>query len=163
MMRTGCRLLWSVTMTLALAGILRAQEEGGNDVEGAKQVLAAFSQAWEEGDVAAIASLWNADGDMITATGQRATGRSEIEALLSRDLAGFMKGTRFRVEIDEVKPLANGVMLIDGSASLAGVLAPDGKKMPPLGHLIVAVVVKTNGSWKIQALRIFVPVPSPEE
>lgn len=157
------RSLFFGAILFAASGALSADEPAVDVTDSVKQLAQAFSQAWEAGDTRAMASLFVATGDVITATGHRSEGRSEIEALFTEEHSGYMKGTRFRVEIATVQSLASGIALMDGSALLAGVKTSDGRKMPPLRHLIFAVAIQKEGIWKIQALRIVVPVPSPEQ
>jgi uncharacterized protein (TIGR02246 family) len=160
MLHVRCRIMLTVALAL-VAGMVHAQEKAlATEVQ---SLTKSFSDAWESGDSAAMAELFTADGDLVLATGLKVNGRSQIKSTLTDEHERFMKGTRFRIEVDSVRELAAGVALMDGSAQLAGVRTPDGNAVQPLPHLVFAAVVRRAGEWKFEALRISVPVPTAPE
>ncbi len=147
---------------LALAGALPAQEEGA-DHEGLKTLAASFSAAWERHDPVALADLWVADGDLVNPTQRKARGRAELVEFFRDEHSSYMKGTSLTVKVTGARVLGPGLALIDCEAQLTGVKTPDGKALPPLKHLVFAVVTKAGERWQFVSARLSVPVPPPEK
>jgi uncharacterized protein (TIGR02246 family) len=147
---------------LALAGGLLALEDGV-DHEGVKTLAASFSASWERHDPAALADLWVADGDLVNATQRKARGRAELVQLFRDEHASYMKGTSFPVKVTGTRVLGPGLAQLDCEAQLVGVKTPDGKALPPLKHLMFAVVTKAGERWQFVSARLSVPVPAPEK
>jgi uncharacterized protein (TIGR02246 family) len=147
---------------LALASGLSAQEDGV-DHEGVKTLAASFSAAWERHDPAALADLWVADGDLVNPMGRRARGRAELAQFFRDEHASYMKGTSLTVKVTGARVLGPGLALLDCEAQLVGVKTPEGKALPPLKHLVFAVVTKAGERWQFVSARLSVPVPPPPD
>jgi len=156
------RYLLPLVALLTVGSPLAAQEDRA-DAEGLRALTAAFSAAWEAHDPDALAGLWVPDGDLVDPMGQTARGRVEVSRLFREEHASYMKGTALNVKVTATRVLGPGLALLDCDAQLRGVKTPDGKALPPLKHLVVAVVTKGAEGWRFVSVRLSVPVPPPPE
>ena len=83
--------------------------------------------------------------------------------VLARLRRVLSRGQDLRTVITATRVLGPGLALLDCDAQLRGVKTPDGKALPPLKHLVVAVVTKGAEGWRFVSVRLSVPVPPPPE
>ena len=81
-------------------------------------------------------------------------GRAAIEQQLAEDFKGRFKGAVVKFAPDqEIRHLGADLAIVDGSATLSGVITSTGAAMPPTRYFHTIVVAKRDGAWQILALR----------
>lgn len=116
------------------------------DVAAIRAAAAAYRQALEKGDAAALRAMWTADGDIVDGWGNR---------LKPQDATGLGGGAtpgkprpEFRINETQLRFVTADVALEDG---MVDVVLPGMKT--PLEGWFSAVWVRTAGGWKLAALR----------
>ena len=130
-----------------LASGTRSLEDQRQETDAIRQASREFVEAFNKGDVKAVAALWTEDGDLTDESGRRLTGRSAIE----KEYARFLKenpGTKIRIVIDSLRLLSVDAAIEDGRAMLDP--APAGA---PATSKYTAVHVKTDGKWRMSTVR----------
>ena len=120
-----------------------------------------FAAAWNRGDAAALAGTYVEDGVLIDPFGNAARGREEIEALLARTLSGPLKGSQTFFTIQEVRSLAAGVALVDGTQMVTGIVGPDGAAAPDVELHVVVAMTGRKGQWQFVDGRPYAFLPAP--
>src|SRR5215218_9143255 len=113
----------------------------------------AFVEAFNKGDVKAVAAFWTGDGDYTDQLGKRLTGREAIEKSFTEFFAEN-SGAKLRIEIDSIKFITAEVAIEDG---MTAVITPDGA--PPSRAKYTIVHVKKDGKWSIGSVRESAYVP----
>ncbi|NMN99157.1 SgcJ/EcaC family oxidoreductase [Antrihabitans stalactiti] len=116
-------------------------------------VIEDFCQAWNRGDAAAVAQTYAADGRLINPLGDSYDGREAVRDGYAEYFSGMLAGSTTEISIDEIRRLADGLFVVDGTQLVSG--AP----LPPL-HITV-VVRESNGKAEIVEFRpyAFLVVP----
>ncbi|HTU24719.1 MAG TPA: nuclear transport factor 2 family protein [Pirellulales bacterium] len=126
--------------------------------EGLRQVIAAYGKALAEGDMAAMAKFWTADGNYVDPRGRSVKAREALEKMVQLDKEG-LKGSipHLALETESLRLVTPEVALEDGVSELA----TEGEK-PIFRGRYLAVWVKQQGSWLLSSLReSLAPPPSP--
>lgn len=124
------------------------------------KVTVEYQEAYNSHDAKAAAAFYAVDGDRRTPDGRVIQGRAAVERQLAQDFAG-----RFRVatvvfdRAAEIRYVSSAIAILDGSARVSGVAAPNGTPMPAARYFHTIVLVKRHGVWQILALRNW-PAPS---
>lgn len=108
-------------------------------------VIENFCQAWNHGDAAAVAQTYAADGRLINPLGDIYDGRQAVRDGYAEYFNGMLAGSTTEISIDDVRRLADGLFVIDGTQVVNG--AP----LPPL-HITV-IVRESNGNADIVEFR----------
>jgi len=124
-------------------------------------IEAKFAAAWAAHDPKALAGFWTEDGDFMDPTGGFARGRKELEALFAGEHAGVMRASTYSFRLDSSRAIAPGVVVTDWTNTINGMVAPDGKPLPPFTHHVTTVFVKRNGRWWKSAARAVALLPPP--
>ena len=130
--------------------------------EAAVRALAArLVEAWNGADSRGLADVFAEDGDLIAGDGKLTSGRAAIESYFAHLLETMPRGTRFRLTVTNVRPVAPGVALLSSSG---GFLLPGEEDVTPERRgLQVLVAVHGAGAWKatlLQRTRITPPPPA---
>jgi uncharacterized protein (TIGR02246 family) len=135
-----------------------AEEPTGMDDEAAIRSLAdRYTAGWADGDAAAIASLFGADGDLVGVEGRVSKGRAAVQARLAEDFEGMFKGTQIAITIESIRFLEPTIAIVDGTFEISGITGADGAAAPPLKGLYSNLVEKEGGDWLFEAVRPMVP------
>jgi uncharacterized protein (TIGR02246 family) len=152
----------ALTTALVLAGstplVLTA---ASNDEAAVREHCASFVAAWNHHDAKAMAATWAEDGNLINPFGRTASGRAEIEKLLSEEHATAMKGTTYNVIATTIQFVSPTVAVTDWSSEINGMHDQTGAALPVFKHHVVAVMVKKDGHWSSAAVRAFADLPPP--
>jgi uncharacterized protein (TIGR02246 family) len=142
-----CFLCFTIAALLWTAKV-RAQQPGARSPEqnAIEDTARAFVQAYDEGNAAAIASMWTEDGEYVVGQ-QTVKGRPAIEKLYS-DFFKAHPGSKMEVKIDSIRVLAPTVAIEQGTASVFD--SPNG---PPTSGAYTAVHVKQDGKWRMASVR----------
>lgn len=116
------------------------------DVKAIREAAAAYQQALERGDGAAIANLWTADGDIVDELGRVTKGRETAAGTVP----AADDATRPVVHISEtsLRFLTPDVAIEDGTVEVT----PPGAAAPAKGRF-TAAWVRQDASWRIAGLR----------
>ena len=112
-----------------------------------------YVEAWDRADAAAIAAYFAPDGDFTNPTGFHAQGHADIAAFYAQAFAAGYAGSRGGLKVLRTRLVAPGVMVVDGEWSIRGARTPQGGARPSEQGLATAVLVRTDGAWRIAALR----------
>ncbi|MEJ1967832.1 MAG: SgcJ/EcaC family oxidoreductase [Rhizomicrobium sp.] len=116
-------------------------------------LLGRFMQAWSAADANAIAALFADDADFVSPDGYKACGRAAIAAFYAAAFARGYAGSHGAGEVAAMRPVAHELMLIDGRWCIDGARTESGDARPAQRGLLAALVRRTDGVWRIAALR----------
>ena len=118
-----------------------------------RNLIPAFTDAWARSDASGLASLFALDGDLMIPTGNVFSGREAISAFYASVFAKGYRGSNGAGEIVRVRFVQANVAVGDGTWSITGVHAKDGKDAAVERGVFTFVAVKQGEQWKISALR----------
>ncbi len=133
------------------------------DDQALKDRVNEFQTAWNKDDTKAMAALWTEDGSLVNPFGATAHGRSEIEKIFVDEHSHAFKATRYEASEVKVQQVTADVAIVDITANISGVHAPDGSAAPDYPHHVVWVFVKKDGQWMAAAARPYQFSPKPSE
>ena len=116
------------------------------DMQAIKQAAAAYSAAFEKGDVDRLLSYWSPDAEFIDESGKMTQGRNAIAAMLRKSQAS-LKGYKLKLEGSQLRFVTADVAMVDGKATL---VSPEGTEV---ATPFAAVWVKSGGKWLVRSLR----------
>jgi uncharacterized protein (TIGR02246 family) len=138
-------------IALALAAALLAQPD--SDDAAVRAVVQKYMDARDRQDPRGIEELFTADADQLVSSGEWRKGRPDVvKGTLASSQARSGKRT---ITLESVRFPALGVALADGRYDLAGGAGADTRHM-----WTSLVLVKTEGGWKIAAIRNMLPAPA---
>lgn len=112
---------------------------------------AAFQSAWNAHDMTAFAGLFHADATFVNRFGHYVRGVDEIVALHRPIHETIYRDSSVENELIDATPVGDGATVIHfWSRFHAGPAHPNGAH--DLDTLILAVVTRREGIWRIQAL-----------
>ena len=114
----------------------------------------ALTQAWNAGDVPAIAATFAPDGRLVDPLGNEWDGREVVEGAYEENFKGLLAGTSTEVVIDSVRELAPGLAILDGWQTFSKTL--------PRMHL-TAVVRSDGDTARIVECRPYVLLEAPSD
>jgi len=129
--------------------------------EAIRKLYAQFVAAWNKHDVKAMSAMWVEDGDDVEPDGTTAKGRGEVEKLFTMEHSSVMKKTTLALTVDSVWFITANVALVDGTYELKGVVAPDGKELPPRKGRLSSILLHEREKWWIAASRLMIPEKLP--
>ena len=129
--------------------------------EAIRKLYEQFTAAWNKHDAKAMADMWVEDGDDAEPDGHVAKGRGEIEKMLTLQHKSVMKDSKLTLAVDSVWFITANVALVDGTYEVDGIVAPDGKKIPPRKGRLSSILLHERGHWWIAASRLMIPAPLP--
>jgi uncharacterized protein (TIGR02246 family) len=135
-----------------------------SDVMNEEAIRKAYDQytaAWNRHDVKAMAAMWVEDGDEVEPDGHVAKGRAELAKMLTVQHETVMKKTTLALTVDSVWFIDANVALVDGAYEVSGIVAPDGKELPPRKGRLSAILLHERDRWWIAASRLMIPAPLP--
>jgi uncharacterized protein (TIGR02246 family) len=137
-----------------------AAEEAVSDEDLLDAQAEAFEAAWAQGDAAALAALFTADGNTVGPEGVAFQGREAVQGRYQELLGGMYQGTTISIETTSTTFPAPDVAFVHGSYTIHGITNEDGEAMEADG-VFMNVAVKQSGEWKIHSSRPMVPLPAP--
>ncbi len=160
-MKSTCRTVPLVLLILGISAGVPAQEKtsapspadkppagpAAEADQAIRQTAAAFAQAFNRGDAAAVAACWTDDGDYVDDDGTRYQGKAQIEKAYAAFFAEH-PGVQIRVVVDAVRLATDDTAIEDGRASLGPF-----PLVPPSVSRYSAVHVKRDGQWRMTSVR----------
>ncbi len=142
-----------ITLSLGISSFSVAQPT--SDEVSIQKLWKDYETAYNSGDAAALALLWDKDGDLFSLSGGIFTGREEIRAFFSQALSKNYKGSQFHLSIDKVRMLGDNAAVVDGTWGITGDTLPQGY---PSSGIYTQVLVRTERDWRIVVARPSVPL-----
>jgi uncharacterized protein (TIGR02246 family) len=122
--------------------------------------LERYTAAWNRGDAKALASLYDVEGAITSASGHTVQGRDALEKGFAEGFAGATKGSRMTAIVGTIRFLKPDVAVVEGVWELSGLRGPDGKEMPPVKGLSLAVYVNKGREWLLAVGQTMLPAPA---
>jgi uncharacterized protein (TIGR02246 family) len=119
-----------------------------------RAVEAAYDQAWNRGDAAALVSSMIDDVIVVSPRGEIARGKDEFERMISALFAGEFKGTTHESTVIRIHFPTSDVAVVDGEASVI--------PAPPAERTTVKftdVLIRQDGRWMLADVRAYVLLP----
>ncbi|HXQ27455.1 MAG TPA: SgcJ/EcaC family oxidoreductase [Candidatus Acidoferrales bacterium] len=136
---------------LLFPALVRAQSGTAADEKAIREIEARWEAAWNRHDVAAMASDFAPDADVINLAGEWFKGREPFRKSLEELHSGKVKGSVWKTEDTQIKFLTPGIAIVHVSITSHGDLNPDGTPMPARHAILSRVEVKRGGKWLIVA------------
>jgi uncharacterized protein (TIGR02246 family) len=146
---------WVITTLLLIGTVLvghttesagQEQQELSPDQAAIQQLVQSYVESFNKGDAVTLASLWSADAEYVSASGDRFKGRQKIEAFFKKFFAEN-KGLELQASLSSLRfPAANKAVEV-GTATVTR----DGKNLEV--SLYVAEYVKKGGVWKLTSVK----------
>ena len=118
-------------------------------------LVASFVRAWNNHDAGALAQCWAEDGDILSAGGEKAVGRADIEAMFVKDFGegATLSNSVYRAKVTHVRELGPSLALVDWSTVVEGVVNKDGP-VPPSSCSVACLCRKAqSGEWSLLSVR----------
>jgi uncharacterized protein (TIGR02246 family) len=123
-------------------------------IDAANRLARTYEQAWNAHDAAKIASLFTEDATYVSAGGESAAGRRQIQQLVGQEHQGPLRQSTVTITVRSVRALSPDLVIADSHTTVSGAQAG---AMPPSLH-VTTIGEKVGGQWRIRALRAF-PAP----
>jgi len=114
-----------------------------------ENVVRAFSDYWNRHDMEAFAQLFAEDAEFVNVVGLWWKGREEIKRAHVATHATMFKNSRLTLTQIEVRFVKPDVAIARSSWELTGHLGPSGEALPERKGILVHLVVRIDGKWKI--------------
>jgi uncharacterized protein (TIGR02246 family) len=116
-----------------------------------EDVVAAFQSAWNAHDMESFAELFHPDATFVNRFGHYVRGVEEIIALHRPIHETIYSDSMLSNELIDIVPIADGAAVVHFWSRLStGAAHPAGPHS--VDTLILAVLTRRDGSWRIQAL-----------
>ncbi len=125
-----------------------------------REAVQRYVAAFNAGDADAAAATYATDATHTYALGFTHRGRVEIAGGLRELLAGPMKGARISITSLRVRSLAPTIAVEEEAFTIEGLVSPDGRRLPPVQGLCLAVHQQQGATWLAAAVQCQVPPPS---
>lgn len=148
------RILIVASLIAASASVATAQmADTARDEASVREVVRKYVAAREQADEAAVRSLFTADADQLTSSGEWRKGRDNVvRGSLASSRANEGKHT---IAVDMVRFPAAGVAIADGAYTIAASGQAQSRNMRTS-----FVLVREGGEWRITAIRNMLPAPA---
>jgi uncharacterized protein (TIGR02246 family) len=132
-----------------------------NDEAGIKKAFSGVEKAWDANDAAGVASFFTSDATLINPMGQQGQGHDGVLQVITGDLAGPLKGTQQTFGDFNITFVLPNLALVDATATLTGMTAPDGTAAAPTVFHFFGIVVNRGHGWQARAARIYAYLQPP--
>jgi uncharacterized protein (TIGR02246 family) len=147
-LRLGVVLVALVTSFAHEAG---GQVLGSADEDSVRAVIEATTAAFNAHDADAWARLCTADAQLVTVLGELMNGVAEIRKGLTTLFEGRNRNARVTTLDIRIRFARPDVALAYVTNELSGVVADDGRDVPPQREISLRVFVRDNGGWRMTA------------
>ncbi len=149
------------TSPAASALVKKKKDTGAGDEQAIKKAFNGLAKAWNAGDANTVASYFTSDATLINPMGQQGQGHDGVLQVITGDLTGPLKGTQQSFSDFSFTYIMPNMYLVDATATLTGMTAPDGTAAQPASFHFFGVIVNRNKNWQARAARIFAPLQPP--
>ena len=138
-------------LLLLFPALSHAQSGTRADEKAIREIEARLEAAWNRHDVAALASDFAPDADVINLAGEWFKGREPFQKSLEDLHSGKVQGSVWKTEDVHVRFLTPEIAVVHVSVNSHGDRNPDGTPMPARHAILSRVEVKRGGRWLIVA------------
>ncbi len=131
-----------------------------DDEAAIRRNLEQFTTAWNKGDAKALASLYDVNGAITSASGHTVQGRDALEKSFAEGFGAANKGSRMTAIVGTIRFLKPDVAVVEGVWELRGIRAADGKETPLVKGLSLAVYVNKGREWLLAVGQTMLPAPA---
>jgi uncharacterized protein (TIGR02246 family) len=132
----------------------------GDDEKAIRGIVARYVDAWNRTDPAALASLYAEQGDFVSSTGDRASGRAEIERWYDERLRqGYFSETTLDFDAGSIRFVRPDIAILEGRWVISGARDLEGHSSTVRQGTITVFLEKRDGRWLIDALRSLIALP----
>ncbi len=150
----------AVILGLVLAAGAVVGQESETEEEAIAAIVQQYVDAWNRGDLDAIAALYSEDAKLIDMTGEVASGREAIRESIAKIREKYEGGT-LTAEQTAVRFVKPEIAVVDGKWSLSGVAPPEQGEPLPTEGLFTLVQQKIDGKWLVVVEESKTPPASP--
>ena len=120
-----------------------------SQTEQAVAIVSAFARAWNRHDMAAFADLFAPDAEFVNVVGLWWKGKESIRAAHEFTHASMFKHSRLSILSTDVRFPVEEITIARSRWSMEGHLGPDGAALPRRDGVMLNVLQRFAGSWKI--------------
>ncbi len=120
-----------------------------DDNQQIENVVRAFSDCWNRHDMEAFAQLFAEDAEFVNVVGLWWKGREEIKRAHVATHATMFKNSRLTIDKVAIRLVTPDVAVARSSWELSGHLSPAGEALPGRKGILMNLLARTNGIWKI--------------
>lgn len=148
------RSVFLVGLALGLCLPVTAKAQGSPADEAAiRRLVSEMTDGFNRHDAAAYMRLYTPDADFVSVRGEKAKGRSHAEQELAAIFKTRAKEATLKTKEVDVRFIRPDVALVHVTNELGGLVAPDGRKLPPHDETSLRVFVKNDGTWQVTAFQ----------
>jgi uncharacterized protein (TIGR02246 family) len=142
----------------SLPSAAQAQNSQSDEVA-IRRVIVEMTDAFNQHDAVAATRMYTPDVDFVSARGDKARGRDEVQKFLATLFKTRLKDTTLRTEAVEIRFIRRDVAIVHVTNESSGLVAPNGQKLPPHEEMSIRVFVKDNEKWQIAAFHNTIVAP----
>ena len=142
-------------LAVLLLAVGLAPSAGAGDEDGVKAIGPAWAEAWNAGDMDAVAALYAEDADYVNFFGETFKGAAAIQAAFAEINSTVYRGSKIEIEMVAVSLVKPDVAVTDSTWKVTGI--PAGAPPLPTEGQSTVVAVKQGDAWKIASHRARVP------
>lgn len=120
-----------------------------DDRKQVENVILAFSDCWNRHDMEAFAQLFAEDAEFVNVVGLWWKGREEIKRAHVATHTTMFKNSRLMIDKIAIRFVTPDIAIARSSWRLTGHLSPAGEVLPERKGILMNLVVRTSGKWKI--------------
>lgn len=138
-------------ISMPAAAIPQHEEPAASAADSAAitQLCADFSAGFSRHDAQAVASTFSEDADFTNMRGNHSHGRAEIEKWFAALFRGGLKDAARTDTVRSIRLFSPELAAVDADSVIHGTKAPDGSELPARNGLMVLLVIKQSGRWRI--------------
>jgi len=143
-------------LVLLLCSVLNLRAQGqahsvspDADSSAVKQVVAGYSEAFNQHNARATAMLFAEDADFTNLRGTSRHGQKDIEQIFVTLYSSILANAHRTDTVKNVRFLTPEIAVVDDLWEMSGAKAPDGSDNPDRKGLFDWVLTKIKGEWKI--------------
>jgi uncharacterized protein (TIGR02246 family) len=149
-----------LALMLIAASSTLAQTTGPGQLE---NFVDRYEETWQLHDAERLATFFAEDADMIMGIEPRIVGRAAIEAWWSQYFSRIDSRRILSISIESIRLLSPDIAVLNVATTTSGIHSTTNESLEPRKARGTWVVVRTDGDWKISALRAHSPVGEPRE
>ncbi len=147
-------LSWGYVAPVALLVCLGAVYAASSNEEDERTIRGMVDQAvarLNKGDVSVLDDFWDENADYVGVDGTLIKGRAGMQAFFRKMTAS---GTGQQIaSVEQIRFITREVATVDGSWTVTGARAADGKELAPIKGRGFELVQKRSGKWRFVATR----------
>lgn len=139
-----------IALLLILSCMRPSAPSAEDDATIRKMMTEEMTSAWEQNDKAWVNSHYLDDADIAFPAGPLYSGKENLPV----SGASVPTGRKFKAEIQSLRFISPDVAVVNNNAHFTGGTESSGTSVPDTRDAGTFVLKKTNGVWKISALRV---------